>query len=309
MEAYEQYVRANPDGHHVPEAKRRIEVLEKGNALTEGEQFQDCEECPWMVIVPAGRATVGRHEGWRKSTWLEGSAHVVVIGKPLAVGMFEVTVEEFGRFVAETKYEAIGACRTLREERADRGWRNPGFVQTEQHPVMCMNWEDAKTFVGWLSRKTGERYRLLSESEWEYAARGGTTTAHYWGDDESSQCLHANGADRSMKRRFGFPDGVNCHDGSFYTAAVGSYTKNGFGLYDMLGNAEEWVEDCWYENYRGGPRDGAAWIDGGDCERRVIRGGSWYDTHWGLSSYSRWSRLRTNRSNFMGFRVARELSP
>ena len=112
-----------------------------------------------------------------------------------------------------------------------------------------------------------------------------------------------------MKRRFGFPDGVNCHDGSFYTATVGSYAKNGFGLYDMLGNAQEWVEDCWHENYRDGPRDGAAWIDRGDCERRVIRGGSWYDTHWGLSSHSRWSRLRTNRSNFMGFRVARELSP
>ena len=237
--------------------------------------------------------------------------HEVVIGNPLAVGMFEVAVEEFSRFVAETNYETGGECWTHQVSFSldDHSWSSPDFAQAGRHPVVCVNWDEATAYVGWLSTKVGARYRLLSESEWEYAARAGTTTARYWGDDESGQCRHANGSDRSIQHRVRHWRGVRCNDGAVRTVAVGSYTQNDFGLYDVLGNASEWVDDCWHENYDDAPADGAAWIDGGDCEQRMIRGGSWYDSPWTLRSASRRHDGGTSRANNRGFRVARELSP
>ena len=302
VEAYEPYVRANPEGDHVQEARRRIEELKKRNALTEGERFQDCEGCPWMVVLPAGRVTVG------SSRWGEVPPHEVVIGEPLAVAMFEVTVEEFRLFVEESGYETGGECWTD-SARIGEQWRYPVFAPTGRHPVVCVNWEDAKAYVSWLSPETGERYRLLSESEWEYAARAGTTTETFW-EAESQQCQHANAAEASTKRVMNVAvEVVFCDDGATDTAAVGSYTHNGFGLYDVLGNVREWVEDCWHENYHGAPRDGSAWIEGGNCDERVIRGGDWNSVSITLRSAARQRNDRTAGSMFTGFRVSRDLVP
>ena len=158
-----------------------------------------------------------------------------------------------------------------------RLWRSPGFRQTDREPVVCVNWEDARAYTRWLSKKTGKRYRLLSEAEWEYAARGGKRTSYYWGEASWKECAHANGADRTFKKRYrNYPFKVaSCRDDFVQTAPVGSISANGFGLHDIMGNVKKWVADCWNRNYRGAPADGSAWA-GGDCSKRVTRGGSWH---------------------------------
>ena len=160
------------------------------------------------------------------------------------------------------------------EKQADHHWRNPGFIQTDQHPVVCVSWRNAQAYVKWLSRETGKTYRLLSEAEWEYVARGGTKTSRYWGEDVVGQCRHANGLDRSAKNRYPKWKAVECDDGAVHTSAVGQYKANGFGLHDVSGNVWEWVADCWNGHYNGAPADGSAWTSG-HCDRRVVRGGSW----------------------------------
>ena len=171
-----------------------------------------------------------------------------------------------------------------------------------------MSWEDAQAYVGWLSRESGAEYRLLSEAEWEYAARGGTETARYWGEGETEQCRHANGADAAAKQKYHRWTVVECDDGHVHTAPVGSYTRNGFGLSDVLGNVGEWVEDCWNDSYAGAPADGTAWKQG-NCYYRVLRGGSWINDPRNRRSANRhWSTTGDRGSN-VGFRVARSLTP
>ena len=148
----------------------------------------------------------------------------------------------------------------------------------------------------------GAEYRLLSESEWEYVARGGTSTARYWGESETGQCTHGNGADRQTE----FDYAVGCDDGYARTAPVGSYPANGYGVYDVLGNVWEWTEDCWNETYAGAPSDGQAWRSG-ECGRRVLRGGAWSDgTTYVRSAVRVWGPT-ADRYSFLGFRVARTL--
>ncbi len=163
--------------------------------------------------------------------------------------------------------------------------KNPGFPpdsqQEDDHPVVCVNWADAKAYVAWLSNseQTGEEYRLPSEAEWEYAARAGSDGAAYW-SQVSDACEHANVADLATKDKYGKIKVVDelrawCFDRFPTTAPVGSFPANDFGLHDMLGNVYEWVEDCWHPSYGGAPSDGTAWTDGSDCRQRVVRGGSW----------------------------------
>ena len=191
-------------------------------------------------------------------------------------------------------------------ERSGRSWRNPGFSQSDGHPVVCVNWDDARAYVGWLSRKTGEEYRLLSEAEWEYVARAGTTTSRYWGNSETGQCRNANGEDPTSE----FDGRVLCSDGHAQTSPVGSYLKNGYGLHDVLGNVSEWVQDCPNANlsYHGAPRDGSAWEEE-FCLNRVVRGGAWNDWLGYLRSASRETQLPKWRYYEVGFRVARTLTP
>ena len=177
--------------------------------------------------------------------------------------------------------------------------------------MTCVSWEDATAYVRWLSAETGADYRLPSEAEWEYAARAGTTTPFYWGTSVNEHCAHGNGADRMTERTFtsqsftwSFSD---CSDGAARTVLVGSYNPNVFGLYDMAGNVWEWVEDCWHDNYAGAPDYGTAWTRGGECGRRVSRGGSWYNDRVDLRSALRDRSDAGLRSHLLAFRVSRTL--
>jgi formylglycine-generating enzyme required for sulfatase activity len=276
--------------------------------------FKECDKCPEMLVVPAGSFTMGSpaSEAGRED---EGPQHPVKIARPFAAGKFHVTVDQFAAFAAEAGYDAGSKCWTFEggkaEERQGRSWRNPGFTQSGSHPAVCLSWNDAKAYVAWLSSKTQKTYRLLTEAEWEYATRAGSTTRYFFGDDEKDLCRHGNGADQTAKSKIagaGQWSTAPCSDGYAYTAPVGSFSPNKLGLYDMHGNAWQWVEDCYHDSYTGAQSDGSAWTSG-DCSRRVLRGGSW-------SLYPRFLRsaLRSRYSSdfrdvFSGFRLGRTLTP
>ncbi len=236
-----------------------------------------------MVVVPAGSFMMGSPGSEEGRFDAEGPRHRVTIGSPFAVGVYEVTFAEWDACV-----RAVG-CGGHRPE--DEGWGRGG------RPVINVSWEDAREYVRWLSRETGEEYRLLSEAEWEYVARAGTQTAWYWGESESGLCRYANGDD----------DDVSCSDGHEQTAPVGLFEPNAFGLYDVLGNVWEWTQDCWNESYSGAPADGSAWSSG-DCSDRVLRGGSWDYEPWILRSAFRDWDSAGNRNYDNGFRVARTIN-
>ena len=194
------------------------------------------------------------------------------------------------------------------KDRSGRGWRNPGFSQRDSHPVVCVSWNDARAYVRWLSGETGESYRLLSESEWEYVARGGTQTRYHWGDSSSSQCRYANGADMSAKKHNSGWTVADCDDGYYRTSPVGSFAANAFGLHDVHGNVWEWVQDCWNDSYAGAPGDGSAW-ESGECSLRVLRGGSWSSFPWLLRAANRNGDVTGVRDGYAGFRVVRTFTP
>ena len=278
------------------EAGREVEVAVGvyPSAPRPGETFRDCPECPEMVVVPAGRFTMGSppsEEGRRSS---ESPQHQVTIPAPLAVGRYEVTFAEWDACVA------AGGCGGYRP--GDEGWGRG------RRPVMNVSWDDAQSYVHWLSRRTGQRYRLLSESEWEYAVRAGTTTARYWGESPSDACGYANLHDTTSKRVNGYDWPPHaCNDGVAKVAPVGSYRANAFGLHDMLGNVWEWVEDRPYRDYTGAPSDGSASTSGGDCSWRVLRGGSWSSGLAFARSAFRYGNVTGRRGSGIGFRVARSL--
>ena len=189
----------------------------------------------------------------------------------------------------------------------DEGWGQG------RRPVIHVNYEQAVGYTEWLSDKTGKKYRLLSEAEWEYAARGGSDKARFWGSSPDRACQFANAYDEQGKRKWDFAKKYNvdwpnfsCDDFHAETAPVGSFKPNAFGLYDMLGNVWDWVEDCYNKTYDGAPTDGRTWATG-DCSRRVIRGGGWNDQPaWVRSANRNWFEP-TVRSYLVGFRVARTL--
>jgi formylglycine-generating enzyme required for sulfatase activity len=197
--------------------------------------------------------------------------------------------------------------------KSGRSWRNPNFSQTGAHPVVCVSWMDANAYALWLSRKTGKNYRLLTEAEWEYAARAGTASRYFFGDDGKLFCKYGNGVDPTTKRAIvNIAAGMkvlsplSCNDGNAFTAPVGSFLPNGFGLYDMHGNAYQWLQDCINNTYEGAPFDGSAWLSG-DCSRRITRGGAWSATLDELRVAARsGDRLEIRQSHY-GFRVGRAL--
>ncbi len=291
-------------------------LLALGSELDPGRLFKDDlgsgGQGPEMVVIPAGRFRMGCVSGRDCYDW-EKPVHEVSIAEPFALSKYEVTRGEFGRFVAQADYRttvergrgcAIWDGSDVTEKSSAR-WNNPGFNQSDAHPVVCVSWDDAVAYVKWLSSETGVRYRLPSEAEWEYAARAGTTTKYHFGDDESQLCRYANYRDRSINSSESCSDGVGLS-----TAGVGSYQPNSFGLYDMHGNVGEWVQDCWNWNggYAGAPSDGSAW-ERGDCGKRILRGGSWYHSPPFLrSAYRVWLTFDPH-SSYFGFRVARTLTP
>jgi formylglycine-generating enzyme required for sulfatase activity len=239
-------------------------------ALKPGDTFKDCEVCPEMTVVPAGSFMMGAGPEEHDREPDEGPQHRVVVARPFAVGRFEVTFAE---------WDACVAARACMHRPKDDG-QSP-----DKRPVMNVSWDDVtKEYLPWLSRKAGKAYRLLTEAEWEYAARAGATTRYAFGDAiTKGQALY----------------------GRSRTAEVGSFPPNAFGLHDMHGNVSEWVQDCWNATYNGAPADGSAWTDG-DCSRRVLRGGSWFVIAQALRSANRLKAASGSRDSW-GFRVARTL--
>jgi formylglycine-generating enzyme required for sulfatase activity len=241
-----------------------------------GDRFQECASCPEMMVVPAGEFTMGSEVGGKD----EKPSHKVMIAKPFAVGRFSVTFDEWDGCVAH------GGC-TYRP--GDNSWGRG------RQPVINVSWHDLKEYLTWLSKQTGKTYRRLTEAEWEYAARAGTTTRYSWGNE-----IGKNNA--------------NCHRcGSQWddkqTAPVGSFKPNAFGLYDMHGNVWQWVEDCYKDDYEGAPTDGSAVASGNcSCGRRVVRGGSWLYNPVLLRSANRSWYSSDNRLNNLGIRVGRTLT-
>ena len=264
------------------------------SAQAVGEVFRDCDVCPEMVVVPPGTFMMGSPDSEEGRASWEGPQHRVTIGYAFAVGVYEVTYEEWG----ECPY--AGACD---------GFVPYDWVDEEngRRPVRGVGWDDAWAYADWLTDRTGEEYRLLSEAEWEYVARAGTETARYWGESAQQQCQYENGYDAFGLAEFG-PSGnpIGCRDGHARTAPVGSYRPNAFGLYDVLGNVAEWVDDCFNDSYEGAPVDGSS-RHTGDCTERMIRGGSNTGEPNRLRSAVRARSLGRYEGSY-GFRVARTIN-
>jgi formylglycine-generating enzyme required for sulfatase activity len=247
--------------------------------LAPGSVFRDCADCPEMVVIPAGEFAMGSLAAVGSAN--EHPQHPVTIAQRFALARFPVTRAEFAQFVRATKSRA-------------RDWMDPGFEQTERDPVVEIDWLDAQAYVYWLSQRTHQTYRLPSEAEWEYAARAGVTTEFWWGGDTRMAPAYANF------------EGIT--DGFANTAPVGTYPANRFGLFDMAGNVWQWTADCYNRDYHGAPTDGAPW-QVGDCNNRVVRGGSWYDPKTALRVTNRTANLVHDHDANVGFRVARALTP
>jgi formylglycine-generating enzyme required for sulfatase activity len=266
-----------------------------------------------MVVIPAGRFLMGAPETDTEHQANEGPQHAVTIATPFAVGRFEVTRGEFAAFADDTARGTGGDCFTYEngswEARPGKTWRDPGFAQDESHAVDCVTFDDANAYVAWLSERTGEDYRLLTEAEWEYAARGGSTTPYFFGDDSGALCTYANGADKSAKARFlDWTWANDCDDGHAFTAPAGSFRPNAFGLHDMTGNVWEWVSDCYHETYDEAPVDGTSWATPG-CPQHVLRGGGLFDSPGVMRLTFRGKGTPDNLDFESGFRVARSILP
>jgi formylglycine-generating enzyme required for sulfatase activity/predicted Ser/Thr protein kinase len=272
-----------------------------------GEEFRDCPTCPRMRALAPGRFNQGAAADAADGMPFERPQHPVVIGYPFGMSIYEVTVGEFREFAAATDHKGEGcvAYEGAWQANAQLSWDNAGYPQSSAHPVTCVSWRDASNYAAWLSKKTGQKYRLPSESEWEYAARGGSDSTRPWGESASA-CVSANVADLAAAQRYPGWKAFPCNDGYVYTAPVGSFKPNAFGLYDMLGNAAEWVRDCWHDSYQGAPADGSAWLNG-DCSERDLRGGSWFTAPSVVSLSARNRFADAYRSNSVGFRLVREI--
>ncbi len=288
-------------------------------AYPPGKVFRDCPACPQMVVVPAGEFTMGSPESEAGRDKDEGPQHRVRIGKAFALGRNEVTVGDFRRFVQASGYrtsaekDAGKGCYAWDQSdkkwgwRAGRSWREPGYAQGEQQPVACVSWEDARAYGQWLAKETGKVYHLPSEAEWEYAARAGSTSAYPWGENPNDACTYANVADNTtFEGRRWSNRKHDCSDGYWFPAPVGSYQPNRFGLYDLIGNVWEWVQDCYQDSYAGAPADGSA-REGGKCEARVLRGGGWDSGPGYARSAGRNGNRPGDRDDNLGFRLARTL--
>ena len=278
--AYGEYLAAYPEGRHVEEARERQAQPQYQVGQTFSDTLQSGGQGPEMVVVPAGTFRMGCVSG-RDCQDDELPVHQVTIARPFAVGMYEVTFAEWGACVAS------GGCNGYQP--GDMGWGRG------RRPVIKVSWEDAVAYIRWLSEQTGQQYRLLSEAEWEYVARAGTTTRYWWGNKIGRNRANCFGCGSQWS---GF--------WSVRTAPVGSFKANAFGLHDMHGNVWEWAQDCWNGSYSGAPRDGRAW-EGGKCSRRILRGGSWESRPGSLRSANRTWDTADDRDIIYGFRIARSL--
>jgi formylglycine-generating enzyme required for sulfatase activity len=239
--------------------------------------FKECaRDCPEMIVIPAGHFMMGSTTVDPGHNDDESPQHEVTIVRPFAVSKFVVTFADWDACVS------VGGCPQVSDSDMGRG----------NKPVVNTTWDDARQYAAWFSRMTGKPYRLLTEAEWEYTARAGTTTAFYWGDTLGKGNANCDGCAGGWDNK--------------QTSPVGSFKPNSFGLYDMAGNIWQWVEDCYYADYNGAPTDGSAWI-ADDCTRRINRGGSWYSFSRNLRSAARVRGFPGNRDYGLGFRIGRDL--
>jgi formylglycine-generating enzyme required for sulfatase activity/uncharacterized caspase-like protein len=255
------------------------------------DRLKDGGKGPQMVWIAAGSFQMGSNEGDSD----EKPVHKVSITQPFAMGRYEVTVGEFRQFVNATGYrtdaEKKGSCYSWKQGWKNikgANWRSPGFSQNDNHPVVCISWNDAMAYAKWLSQQTGKQYSLPSEAQWEYAARAGTETKYWWGNNIGKNRANCDGC------------GSRWDDKS--TAPVGSFASNPFGIYDTVGNVWEWCVDPWHSNYKGAPTDGQVW-SGGDESYRVLRGGSWNNLPRSARAADRFGLTSVERYVNDGFRV------
>jgi formylglycine-generating enzyme required for sulfatase activity len=259
-----------PSSEPQPAAKGTA-VAQKSESIEPGDLLQDCPDCPELVVVPSGDFVMGSND-----TPYEKPEHTIAIPHPFGIGRREVTFAQWDQCVD------AGACKHRPD---DHGWGRG------DRPVINVSWDDTKVFIAWLSQKTGQRYRLPSEAEWEYAARAGTRTPYWWGRDIGQGRAQCEGCGSQSGQKI---------------VATGSFRPNGFGLYDTAGNAAEWVEDCWNDTYRNAPKDASAWTSG-DCRLRVLRGGNFLSKANEIRSSSRFRYDVDVRYYANGFRVVRDL--
>jgi formylglycine-generating enzyme required for sulfatase activity len=249
----------------------------------------DAPEAPQMVLVPPGEFTLGPGPGAKALRGNEEPRRRVRIAKPLLVAKYPITVGEFDRFVSQTHHDAGNQCWTFEDEdghiRQGRSWRNPGFSQSPSHPVLCVSMAEVKAYVAWLNTITGQRYRLLTEAEYEYVNRAGSTGDFWWGDDVGANRTNCDGCGSLWDNR--------------RTSPVGSFAANPFGLYDTTGDTWVWTSDCFVDAKTPlGP--------GGACTEHAIRGGAWHGTWQGMRVFSRFHHTPDTHSATLGFRLARE---
>ena len=305
QEQFRQSLKLDPHSEVAEDARKRLSEL-SDNAVTGGAGartgggttlpavgtvIRDCAQCPELVVIPSGRFVLGSPRNERGRGENEGPPRIVTFAAPLAVGKYEITFQEWDRCVD------AGGCTQVQDE----GWGRARL------PVINVTWGQAVDFTRWLSKQSAHSYRLLSEAEWEYAARAGTQEATFWSAKGMAACQFANVSDLTRKRVYKLStDAFECDDGQATTAPVGTFRANAFGLYDMLGNVWEWVADCHNDSYVGAPADGSAWT-AGNCNRHMTRGGSWYDKPEVVRFAQRSWAAAKDRSSNVGFRVARSL--
>jgi formylglycine-generating enzyme required for sulfatase activity len=273
------------------------------------EWFKDLDVGPEMVVVPAGTFVMGSPENEPEREEPKGSAskeeqHSVMILQPFAVGRFAVTRSQFEAFVRATKRnmpdEAFVVCEGEYKLLKGYSWQNPGFQQDDRHPVVCINWHDAQAYADWLTEVTAKTYRLLSEAEWEYACRAGSTTTFWWGSAISPNEANYNGT-------YLYAGGGAKGEWRCGTVPVDTFAPNPWGLYQTHGNVWEPCADHWNESTVEAPSDGSAWLSG-DAARRVLRGGSWFNFPWSLRSAHRHGCYTYGRVAGFGIRVARTIT-
>lgn len=284
---------------------------------------RDCEHCPEMVVIPAGAAIVGAGPNDKFRSADEQPDRKFVIRKPFAVSRYEVTRDQYQAFVRATNRPIGGDCLTDRRKLGD--WQydatttylDPGFTQAGDEPVACVNWDEAQAYVAWLNTQTAGGYRLLTEVEWEYVARGGATQnlIYPWGDDQAQGCPFANLLDRTAQERkyaaldtsgYKVFDPMDCADGRLNTSPVGSLQPNAFGVYDIIGNVQEWLEDC-YSATREQLSESGVPPAQSSCARRLTKGGSWGSLAHNARIAERIPYPPVHRDDSIGIRVAKTL--
>ncbi len=286
---------------------------EFAHPVSAGPTLQDCPElCPKMALIPAGSFLMGVNDG-----------HRVTIAKPFAMAKYDVTRADYARFVAETNWKSEDHCWKGDDHTGpsgiseDANWRSPGITQSDLDPVVCVSFADVQAYIEWLNRKTHQTYRLPSEAEWEYATRAGSITTYWWGQDINRGCefdnlfdtgsLNQHVSDREISFAIShLYVAANCSDGYLTFSPVGAFKPNPFGLYDMVGDARQYMADCWHVSVVDAPSNGSPWI-APSCRYHVIRGAGWYESAWQMSQSGYRSTWGGQAHFDLGFRLAKSL--